>query len=149
MGKNSGSILNLKGFDKLLEQIQEAGGNVDKATEQAINKSVDVVSQDLHNACNSAGVPSSISSEIKTDRAEWNGNVCSSRVGWKLGAYNPDNPSQGYKAIFLNYGTPRRKKHGKITARNFIATTKETSKKKLRKIQKETLDEILKGLPKK
>ena len=149
MGKNSGSILSLKGFDKLLEQIQEAGGNIDKATEQAINKSVVVVSQDLHTACNSAGVPSNVSSEIKSDRAEWNGNKCSARVGWKLGAYNPDNPSQGYKAIFLNYGTPRRKKHGKITARNFIATTKKASQPKLRKIQKETLDEILKGLPKK
>ena len=149
MGKNSGSILNLKGFDKLLEQIQEAGGNIDKATEQAINKSVDVVSQDLHNACDSAGVPSSVSSEIKSDRAEWDGNKCSARVGWKLGTYDPKNLSQGFKAIFLNYGTPRRKKHGKITARNFIATTKKTSKPKLRKIQKQTLDEILKGLPKK
>lgn len=149
MGKNSGIKLNLKGFDKLLEQIQEAGGNVDKATERAIDKSVDVVSQELHNACNSAGVPSSVSSEIKSERAKWTGNRCSARVGWRLGTYNPKNLSQGFKAIFLNYGTPRRKEHGKITARNFIATAKKASKPKLRKIQKETLDEILKGLPKK
>lgn len=149
MGKNSGIKLDIKGFNKLLEEIQRAGGDINKATEKAMNKSVDVVSQELKNACNKAGVPSSISSEIKSQPAEWDGNRCSAAVGWKLGAYNPDNPSQGYKAIFLNYGTPHRKKHGKITARNFIGAAKKSSTPKLRKIQKETFDEILKGLPKK
>ena len=111
---NSGISLKLKGFDKLLEEIQRANGDIKAATEQAMNKSVAVVEKELHQHCDAAGVPSSISSAIRADRAQWRGNVCEAEVGWKLGAYDPKNPSQGHKAIFLNYGTPHRKKHGKV-----------------------------------
>ena len=142
----SGISLKLKGFDKLLEEIQRANGDIKAATEQAMNKSVAVVEKELHQHCDAAGVPSSVSSAIRADRAQWRGNVCEAEVGWKLGAYDPKNPSQGHKAIFLNYGTPHRKKHGKVKGRLFIGKAKDASEKQVKKIQKQTLEEILKGL---
>jgi HK97 gp10 family phage protein len=160
----SGIRLNLKGFSKMLDEIQQAGGNVESATEEALRKCAGVVENELRNACNQNNVPGSISSEIRTE-VDWIGNRCSATVGWELGSYNPKNISTGYKAVFLNYGTPKRtvskdgirimlggdwvtegKNRGAIAPRNFIQTAKEASAKQVKKIQKDTLDDILKEL---
>lgn len=136
------SVLEIKGFEKLLEKVQQAEGNIDKVTTMIANESVDIIYSDLKNAAEAAGVPSSVVNEITKEKATWHGNVCSAGVGWKLGSFNPDNPSQGYKAIFLNYGTPRRSKHGQIQGRFFITRAKGTSRKKVKKVQQKALEEI-------
>lgn len=162
----SGIRLNLKGFSKMLEEIQQAGGNVESATEQALRNCAKVVEDELQKSCNQNNVPESISSAIRTE-TEWSGNRCFATVGWELGSYNPQNISTGYKAVFLNYGTPTRtvskdgihlmlggewvtegKNRGAIAPRNFIQTAKEASTKQVKQIQRDTLDEILKGLAK-
>lgn len=162
----AGIKLNLKGFEKLLDEIQEAGGNLVKATEEAVTASAEVVESELRSACNNAGVPASITSEIHTT-VEWNGNRCSAKVGWDMGSYDPKNPSAGYKAVFLNYGTPKRfvskdklhvnirgrwvtesKDRGAIAPKHFISSAKDAATPKVKKIQKKTLNEILKGLKK-
>lgn len=140
MGK--ASVLEIKGFEKLLEKVQQAEGDIESVTTKVANECVDIMYSDLKNAANAAGVPSSVSNEITKEKASWNGNVCSAGVGWKLGSFNPDNPSQGYKAIFLNYGTPRRSKHGQVQGRFFITAAKKSSKKKVKKAQENALKEI-------
>lgn len=159
-----GIKLNLKGFEKMLDAIQTAGGNVEAAAEATLTECAKVVETELHAACNAAGVPSSVSSEIGV-RTEKSGNRFSAKVGWKMGGYDPKNLSAGYKAVFMNYGTIRRevkdtgehatvggnwktlgKERGAVTGKGFIAQARDASAPKVRKIQKQKLDEILKGL---
>lgn len=160
----SGIKLNLKGFEKMLEEIQAAGGNVETAAEETLNECAKVVETELQSACNAAGVPSSVSSEIQVSKGK-SGNRFSAKVGWKMGSYDPKNPSAGYKAVFMNYGTTRRQvkdtgehatvggnwktlgtDRGAVSGTGFITKAKEASSPKVRKIQKQKLSEILKGL---
>jgi len=160
----SGIKLNLNGFGKMLEEIQAAGGDVDAAADETLTECAKVVESELQAACDAAGVPASISSEIGVRKGK-SGNRFFARVGWKMGSYDPKNPSAGYKAVFRNYGTIRRNvkdtgehtsvggnwktlgtDRGAVTGTGFIAKAKEASAPKVRKIQKQKLDEILKGL---
>jgi hypothetical protein len=148
----------------MLEEIQAAGGNVEAAAQDTLNECAKVVETELNAACNAAGVPSSVSSEIDI-RTGRSGNRFFARVGWKMGNYDPKNPSAGFKAVFMNYGTIRRKvkdtgehatvggnwktlgtDRGAVTGTGFIAQAKEESAPKVKKIQKQKLTEILKGL---
>lgn len=160
----SGIRLNLKGFEKMLEEIQAAGGNVDSAAQDTLKECAKVVETELQSACNAAGVPSSVSSEIDIQTGR-SGNRFFARIGWKMGDYNPKNLSAGFKAVFMNYGTIRRKvkdtgehatvggnwktlgtDRGAVTGTGFISQAKEASAPKVKKIQKQKLTEILKGL---
>lgn len=159
-----GIKLNLNGFEKMLEEIQAAGGNVEAAAEETLNECAKVVETELHSACDAAGVHASISSEIGVQKGK-SGNRLSARVGWKMGSYDPKNPSAGYKAVFRNYGTIRRQvkdtgehatvggnwktlgtDRGAVAGTGFIAAAKKASAPKVKKIQKKKLTEILKGL---
>lgn len=145
MGSNSKSVLTLKGFDKLLQQIQATNGNIENAVVDAMEKSVEIVYRDLREEAHAKGVPDSVTTEIKKDPIKADGNYISGAVGWKLGQYNPRNLSQGYKAVFLNYGAVR-KNRGTIAARGFIAAAKEKSKKNVKSVQRKTFNEIIEGL---
>lgn len=164
--------LNLKGFEKMLDQIQSAGGNVDEAATKAINESAKAVQEELRYQCSLAGVPSSVSNEIRAETSR-DGNRIRAEVGWKLGSYDPANPSAGYKAVLLNYGAPSKKSgksvrevktekirykvdgnsfktlgtsRGRIEGKGFIAEARDKATPQVKKIQSKTLKEILKGL---
>ena len=160
----AGIKLNLNGFKKMLEEIQAAEGNVETAAEETLTECAKVVETELHSACDAAGVPSSVSNEIGV-RIEKSGNRISAKVGWKMGDYDPKNLSAGYKAVFANYGTARRKvkdtgehatvggswktlgtDRGEVAGKDFIGKAKEASGKKVKKIQKQKLEEIVEGL---
>ena len=153
-------------FDPLLEKIQAANGDVSAAAMKAATESAKVVESELKAAASAAGVPSSITSavgsEIKVENA---GNRVVAEVGWKMGGYDPKNPSAGFKAAFLNFGTVRRKvkrdnirfdvggafrtldlDRGAIAGRGFIATAREQAAPKTKKVQRAVLKETLKGL---
>ena len=157
-----GIKLTLNGFDKLLDNIKEAGGDVVPATERALQASANIVENELKTACSSSGVPASLSNAIKKE-TKWEGNRCSASIGWEMVGYNPNAPAAGYKAAFLNYGTPRRSIHkdkvhvmlggewktlgkdrGKINAKGFIGKAREAAAPKVKKEQQKVLKEILK-----
>ena len=152
-------------FDGLLEAIKAAGGNVERAALNAANECAKVVHDELASECSASGVPSSVSSEITHGvNVTGGGNVYEIEAGWKKGSYDPQNPSAAYKAIFLNYGTARRsvKKRvhhdfngnfvtlgpdrGAVAARGFIQRAKKSAGKKVKKVQKEALEKMLKEL---
>mgnify|MGYP002513164521 CR=1 FL=1 len=146
-----GISLSLKGFDKLLSQLEEAGKDVDAEAARIIKEDAEIVDTELKSACKSSNVPEDIINEI-TKTVQGSLNVYSAEVGWKLGNYNPKNPSAGYKAIFLNYGTVRRHTakgydRGEIpkksTAQQFIAQAKKKAKTKISKKHKEMLKKML------
>lgn len=138
--------LKLDGFDELLSKIQNAGGSIDSAATTCLKNSAAIMEAELKTQMSNAGVDSGLINSMPAPQIEQEGNRITARVGYKKGAYNPRDPSDGYKVVFLNYGTPNRSKHGKVKARGFIAKAKKNAKKQIKKQQEETLNEILRGL---
>jgi len=138
--------LKLDGFEQLLKEIQKAEGNVDKATEKCLRKSADIMQDTLKSEMTRSNVDGGLINAMPPPEIENDYGLITARVGYKKGAYYPDNLSNGYKVLFLNYGTPHRKKHGKIIARGFIQRAKRKAKKPIQQQQENTLKEILKGL---
>lgn len=138
--------LQLDGFDDLLKKIEKAGGSIDNAAESCLKKSASIMEDELKAQMNKANVDSGLINRMPAPSIEKEGNRITARVGYKKGAYNPRNPSDGYEVVFINYGTPRRSKHGKIKARGFIAKAKRKARPQIKKQQETTLKEILRGL---
>lgn len=135
--------LKLSGFDELFDLIRMARGDADKAAEQCLKESAQVMHNELTAQMQKSGVDSDLIARMPLPEIEKNGNVMIARVGYKKGTYNPDNLSDGYKVVFLNYGTPKRSKHGKIEAMGFIDKAQRKAKGKIKKMQKETLEKII------
>ena len=138
--------LKLEGFDELLKDIERAGGSIDSATETCLKNSAAIMEAELKTQMSNTGVDSGLINRMPAPEIERDGNRHTARVGYKKGAYNPRDISDGYKAVFINFGTPRRSKHGKVRARGFIAKAKKKASPQIKKQQQKTLDEILKGL---
>nr|DAL63392.1 MAG TPA_asm: type I neck protein [Caudoviricetes sp.] len=132
----------------MLTAIEKAGGSIDKAANQCMQKSAKLMDEELKAQMRSANVKSDLINRMPSPEVEKEGNRYTARVGFVKGEYNPTKPSDAYKAIFLNYGTPRRTKHGQVKARHFIENAKEKAKSKIENSQQQTFKEILGGLKK-
>lgn len=140
--------LKLTGFEEMLSAIDKAGGSIDRAANQCMQKSAKLMEEELKTQMRSAKVKSDLIGRMPSPEVEKEGNRYTARVGYVKGEYNQKKPSDAYKAIFLNYGTPRRTKHGQVKARHFIEKAKENAKSKIKNSQQQTLKEILGGLKK-
>lgn len=138
--------LKLEGFDDLLTKIEKAGGTIDGAAKQCLQTSADIMHDELKTQMKAANVDSGLINRMPSPEVEIEGNRYTARVGYKKGAFDPRNPSDGYKVVFANYGTPRRSKHGQQPAKGFIQKAKKKANSKIKKSQKETLNKILGGL---
>lgn len=138
--------LKLQGFEDLLKDIEKAGGSINKATRVCMENSAGIMESELKSKMQSANVAPRLISAMPAPKIESSGNRITARVGYEKGAYDPKNPSNAYKVIFLNYGTPKRTEHGKVSKRGFIQKAKRSAKKKIKAEQEKTLKEILKGL---
>lgn len=138
--------LKLEGFDDLLKEIEKAGGTIDTAAKQCISTSANIMNAELKEQMQKSGVDSGLIERMPPPDVETLGNSYTARVGYKKGAYNPADPSDGYKVVFANYGTPRRSKHGKQPAKGFIQKAKRKATPKIKKAQAETLNKIIGGL---
>ena len=140
--------LQLSGFDELLEQIEKAGGTIDRAVESCLNQSAHIMQSELKSEMQKSGVDSDLIDRMPTPELQKDGNTMIARVGYKKGAYNPNDISDGYKVVFSNYGTPRRSKHGKIEAKGFIDRAQKNARKRIKKAQREALEKILERVSK-
>ena len=138
--------LKLDGFDDLLSQIEKAGGTIDNAAKKCLQKSADIMHDELKRQMQAANVDSGLINRMPSPEIETDGNRHTARVGYKKGDYDENNPYDGYKVVFANYGTPRRSKHGKQPEKRFIEKAKKKASASIKRAQKETLDEILGGL---
>ena len=143
MAKKSGITVQISGFEEILTAIKDAGGSVDGAVDSALEQSAQIVQSELKTQMQSAGVDSDLINAMPNFEITQDGNRYVAEVGYKKGDYNPENLSDGYKVVFLNYGTPHRKKHGKMTALGFIQKAKKKANPKVKKVQKEVFDKIL------
>ena len=142
--------LTLNGFDDLLKKIEKANGNMEKAAMQCIKQSAEIMQTELKTAMRTTkgGVSESLINRMPNYRIENNRTRVSAQVGYPSTSYNPNNLSDYHKAIFANYGTPHRKKHGQEKARGFVSKAKRTAKPKIKAQQEKTLNDILKDLTK-
>ena len=138
--KKSYIQLNFYGFDELLKKIEGAGGTINKAVDECMKQSARTQETYLKAQMRKAKVDIDLINHMPPPEIEWNGNSCTARVGYKKGDYNPKKLSDGYKAVFINYGTPR------ISPREFIKAAKKKAKPQIKKEQEETLNKILEGL---
>lgn len=129
--------LKLEGFDELLKQIESAGRSIDSACESCLKQSSNIMYNELKTQMQKAGIDSGLMNRMPKPDLEVEGNAYIARVGYKKGAYDPKNLSDGYKAVFLNYGTP------KISPTEFIKLAKKKAAPQIKKAQKETLEKIL------
>lgn len=135
--------LKLEGFDALISEIEKAGGTVDRATNSCLQQSAQIMHTELKAQMKAADVDDGLIDRMPSPEVAQEGNRYTARVGYKKGAYDPKNPSDGYKAVFANYGTPRRSEHGQQPAKRFIEKAKKKANTKIKKAQKETLNKIL------
>lgn len=135
--------LNFKGFDDMLTAVKNAGGTIDRAAQSCISQSAQIMHSELKTQMQAANVDSGLINRMPSPEVESKGNRHTARVGYKKGAYDPNNPSDGFKVIFANYGTPRRSKHGQQPEKRFIEKAKKKARPKIKKAQKETLNKIL------
>lgn len=138
--------LKIDGFDDLLREIQKAGGDVDSVMKKCLRESASIMQNELKTQMREANVPNHMIEEMPAPELEGDYGVLTARVGYKKGAFDPQNPSIGYKVVFLNYGTPERTKHGKVVGRGFIQKAKKKALPKIRKAQEQALKDALKGL---
>lgn len=134
----------LYGFDELIKKIEEAGNSIEDTVTECMSESAAIQQEELKAKMRKAkspvtGKPVSerLINAIPEPEIKWNGNACTARVGYEKGKYNPNNPSDGYKAVFINYGTAR------IEGRHFIEKAQRSAKRKIKKMQEETLLKIL------
>lgn len=143
----SGINIKLEGFEEILKDIEAAGRSIDSAVESCVRQSAQTVDKELRAQLKQT-TESDLADRMPQPTIEREGNRITAFVGFKKGAYNPKNPSDGYRAMFLNYGTPHRQKHGQEAARGFITKAKKTSARIVKKQQKEALNKILSRLKK-
>lgn len=152
----AGIKLDLSGFTEMLKNVEKAQGDVDAATSRAVNECANIVEAELKAQASAKKVPSSITSAIRKS-VEVNADVYSAKVGWTLDSYDPRNPSAGYKAIFLNYGTVRRqtragKNRGAIEkptkSGQFIYAAKKSAATKCKNAKQNIIDTIMRDLKK-
>lgn len=144
MGK-SGITIKLDGFEEMLKDIEAAGGTINKAVDSAMKQSAQIVYSELKKQMQGASpkaVDSGLINRMPPPTVKWDGNECKAEVGYKKGSYNPKNLTDGYKAVFINYGTPR------IAPRKFIEKAKRKSKQPIKKAQEQAFKKILERLQK-
>ncbi len=139
----SKAVLQLKGFDDLLERIQRAGGSIDGAADSCLRQSANIMQSELKAQMQAAGVDSALIGRMPQPQITVKGNRYSAAVGYKKGNFDPSDPSDGYKVVFLNYGTPHRTMHGKVAARGFIKAARDKARPQMKKAQQATLEKIL------
>lgn len=135
--------LDLKGFEELFDKIQKAGGSIDAAAGSCIRQSAQIMQAELKAQMQAAGVDGDLIARMPQPTIDVQGNRYRAEIGYKKGAYDPSDPSDGYKVVFLNYGTPHRTLHGKVAARGFIQKAKAKARPRIKKAQQETLEKIL------
>lgn len=137
-----GGAMAINGFDELISRIQKAGGTIDQAADACARKAAEVQQAHLKAQMQRVKADPGLVASMPEPEIERNGNAWFVHVGYKKGDYDPKNLTEGYKAVFLNYGTPR------VKPRRFVAAAKKKARSAIKKAEEETLETMLKGLSK-
>lgn len=128
-----GNIIEMYGASELLKNIEEAGGKVDEAVAKAVDKSLEIVGADMQRFMAQHKLTGETMGSFTVTDVKIENGVVTALVGY-------DAKNGGLPAIFLDVGTPKMKPHF------FRYYAVENNRGKIEEIQKETLNEILRGL---
>ena len=131
----------------MIKQIEAAGGTIERACNSALSQGAVIMESELKSEL-AQSTQSDLADRMPPFEIEHENDVFRARVGFKETPYNLDDLSDYFKAIFLNYGTPKRSKHGEETARGFIKRAKNKAKPKIQKAEEAALKTILARLKK-
>lgn len=122
-------------FSEYGEKLEAVGGNLKRATEEALEKSKDYVNGELHKQM----VKHNRSHKHKTDKSiqddakvVWSGFEAEINVGFDI-------EHGGLASIFLMYGTPRADKDQKL----YNAVYGTATKKKINEIQQKIFEKAI------
>lgn len=142
--------LKFEGFNDLIREIEKANGSVENSVKKCMEVSAKIMQDELKSQMQKANADKDLIDQMPAPQIETDFGQITARVGYRKGAYDPKNLSTGYKVVFVNYGTPYRRKHGKIRGKTvklgFIQRAKNRARPKIKNEQEKTLKEILRGL---
>jgi len=125
--------LQFEGFDELAAQFEQLGGDLKRATENALKASKQAVTPGIDQAINKHRLTGDTERSLdKKIRVEWEGTTASIDIGFHVS-------QGGLPSIFLMYGTPRVKKDTKLY--NSIYGSK--VKKQIAEVQKEVFQKMI------
>lgn len=150
------SMLQLQGFEDFLERLEAAGAKMETEGRKCFEKCAENLYDELYSKAEKAGLDEHLLEQIE-ERFIESGNIWFYEVGWKKKKPSKTNPlPDTYKVMFYNYGTPMRqtaKGHNRgaenshpIGSHGFIKKAKLAVRNKNKKLQKDTLEKILKEL---
>lgn len=134
--------ITFKGFEKLAEDIDAIGGNLQKAVDEALTESQQLIQSNVQNAAapyarkgggKGYATGKMYGAIIKDPQVVWNGLIAEVDVGFRLFQ------DGGWHSIFIMYGTPRMAKNPKVY--NAIRGTR--TKNEIAKLQEEIMKKYL------
>jgi hypothetical protein len=127
------NLIEMYGVSEMLKAIEDAGGKADEALKIAVDKSLEIVGNDMQNFMSRHKETGETMSSYEQIHAESDGKTVKAEVGY-------DVRKGGLPAIFLDVGTPKEKPYF------FRYYAVENNRKRIEEIQREALAEILRGL---
>lgn len=128
-----GNIVEMYGVSELLKKIEAAGGKVDAAVQKAVDNSLEQVGMKMQLFMMEHRESGDTYASYEQIKASSKDNKVVAAVGYNV-------KEGGLPAIFLDVGTPKQKPYF------FRYYAVENSSKQIEEIQRETLNEILRGL---
>lgn len=120
-------------FSEYGEKLEAIGGNLKRATEEALEKSKDYVDGELHKQMVKHNRSHKNDKSIQDNaKVVWNGSKAEINVGFDI-------EHGGLASIFLMYGTPRANKDQKL----YNAVYGSATKKKITEIQQKIFEKAI------
>lgn len=132
----SGIKIDIKGFDEMIDRLKNAGVDAKPVVDGYVKDAAKIQLEHLRHEMSATGVAADLVGRAEAS-VEWEGDRCKASVGYKKGSYDPQNPSDGYKAVFINYGTPRIKPH------EYLEPAKKSARKAINREMKKAMQKIL------
>lgn len=127
------NLIEMHGVSELLKNIEKAGGSVDEAVKKAVDKSLEIVGNDMQSFMAQHKQTGDTIASYEQVAAKADGGKVVGNAGYKV-------DDGGLPAIFLDVGTPKQRPY----FYRYYAV--ENNRKKIEQIQRATLEEILGGL---
>lgn len=128
-----GNLVEISGMSELLQKIEKAGGNINQACAKAVDNCLELVGMHMQLFMAEHKLTGDTYDSYEQIMASIKDNKVEAMVG-----YNVKNG--GLPAIFLDVGTPKQKPYF------FRYYAVENNQKEIRRIQKDTLNDILREL---
>lgn len=125
--------IEIQGVSDLLKQIEAAGGKVDEAVQKAANETLKIVGEDMQAFMSKHKQTGDTYESFEQPPATIRNGKVESMVGYNI-------KKGGLPAIFLDVGTPKIKPHF------FRYYAVNNNSKHIQEIQRDALNEILRGL---